>query len=91
VTNQATVSGVTTNIVTRGSTTNFAVGLATGNAGTNSGTITLNYNSVTNGSASSRAGSATNVGSEVIAVTGVGYRLADESVSTTNVNLGRFN
>jgi hypothetical protein len=90
VTNQATVSGVTTNAVTRGSTTNFAVGLATGNAGTNNGTITLNYNSVTNGSASPRTGGATNVGSQTIAVTGVGYRLADEALSTTNVNLGNF-
>ncbi|MGA0112141.1 MAG: beta strand repeat-containing protein, partial [Chthoniobacterales bacterium] len=87
--NQATVSGLGTNFLARGATTNFTAGLSTANAGTNSGVITLNYSSVTNGSASTR-GAATNIGSQTVAVTGVGYRLADDAVSTTDVDLGKF-
>ena len=87
--NQATVSGLRTNFLARGATTNFTAGLSTANAGTNSGVITLNYSSVTNGSASTR-GAATNIGSQTVAVTGVGYRLADDAVSTTDVDLGKF-
>lgn len=88
-TNAATVAGLSTNFLAATNTTNFNVGLSTVNVGTNSGTVTLNYGSVTNGSASTR-GAATNIGSQSIAVTGVGYRLADDAVNTTNVNLGNF-
>lgn len=88
--NAATVTGLSTDLLARAATTNFSVGLSTANVGTNSGTVSLAYTSLTNGTASSRAGGATNVGSQTIAVTGVGFRMADEELSTTNVNLGRF-
>lgn len=88
--NSATVSGLATNLLARAATTNFTVGLSTSTVGPNSGTVSLAYTSLTNGTASSRAGGATNIGSQVVAVSGVGYRLADEAVSATNVSLGRF-
>ncbi len=89
--NAATVSGVTTNAIAQGQTNSFNVGLATTNVGTNTGTVTLNYQSATNGTAiSNRATWPTNIGSQTVAVSGVGYRLADDAVSTTNVNLGNF-
>jgi fibronectin-binding autotransporter adhesin len=88
--NSATVSGLTTNLLAGAATTNFTVGLSTGNVGSNSGTVSLAYTSLTNGTASSRTGGPTNIGSQAIAVSGVGYRLAQDAVSTTNVSLGRF-
>ncbi len=88
--NAATVSSLNTNLVAQGITTNFTVGLSTASVGTNSGTVSLAYSSLTNGTASTRTGGATNVGSQSIAVTGVGYRLATNAVSTTNVNLGNY-
>ena len=88
--NVATVSGLGTNLMARAITTNYTVGMTTANAGTNTGTINLAFNSLTNGTASPRTGGPTNVGAQVITVTGVGYRLADDAVSTTNLNLGRF-
>ncbi len=88
--NAAVVSGLSTNLLAQASTTNFTVGLSSASVGANIGTVALNYSSLTNGTASSRAGGPTNVGSEFIAVTGVGYRMAEEAVSSTNINLGRF-
>lgn len=93
-TNAATISGLGTNSLPVSGTTNFNVGLDSANVGTNSGAVTLTYNSVSNGTASVRPASlGTNpvgVGSQEITVTGVGYRLAEEALSATNVNLGRF-
>lgn len=88
--NAATVANLSTNLVARAGVTNFTVGLSTVNAGTNSGKVALSYSSLTNGTASPRTGGATNVGSQVVDITGVGYRLATDAVSTTNVNLGNF-
>ncbi|MBU3664260.1 MAG: choice-of-anchor D domain-containing protein [Chthoniobacterales bacterium] len=93
-TNSATVSGLSTNPVSVSQTTNFTVGMSSANVGSNSGVISLTYNSVSNGTASTRPASlGTNpvgVGSQQITVSGVGYRLATDSVSTTNVALGNF-
>jgi autotransporter-associated beta strand protein len=93
-TNAATVAGLSTNLLAVGQTTNFTVGLSSAAAGPNSGLVTLLYNSVSNGTASVRPASlGTNpvgVGAQEIAVSGVGYRLADDAVSTTNVDLGNF-
>lgn len=89
--NSATVSGVTTNAIAQGQTDPFTVGLITTNVGTNTGTVRLSYQSATNGTAiSNRATWPTNIGSQTVTVSGVGFRLADDAVSTTNVNLGRF-
>lgn len=88
--NAATVTGLGTNALQATNATNFTVGLSTANVGTNIGSVTLNYNSVTNGSASTRTGGPTNIGSQTINVSGVGFRLADDAVSTTNLDLGRF-
>lgn len=86
----ASVAGLSTNLISQGATTNFNVGLSSASVGTNSGSVQLNYTSVTNGTASSRSGGPTNIGSQTINVSGVGYRVASDAVSSTNVNLGRF-
>lgn len=85
----ASVSGVSTsNLIAVTGNTNFTVGLTINQAGTNSGTVALNYTSLTNGTASARTGGATNVGSNSVNVSAVGYRMAQAGFASTNVNLG---
>jgi len=87
-TSGATVTNIPGGLINAGGSTDVTVGLGTANAGTNNGTVTLGFNS--SGTNGTSGFGATNIGSQVVNVTGVGYRLAADALSTTNVNLGNF-
>jgi hypothetical protein len=71
--------------------TNFTVGLDNSIVGNNSGQVRLDYSSFTNGTASVRSpGSPTNIGSQVIGLQGVGYRIATVGMSATNHDFGNY-
>ena len=80
--------GTLPGLIDPGSSTSVLVGLSgTAVAGPNSGTVTLNLKS--NGTGTSGLSSAS-VGSQGIEVTAHGYRLATQSFSATDVDLGKF-
>ena len=88
---QASLTGLSTNLLADTAYTNFIVGLNSAVVGTNTGSILLNFSSYTNGTAAVRTpGGPSNIASQVIGVSGVGYNLAQASVATTNVDLGRI-
>lgn len=85
----ATASVPAFSFLNQGQSTNMTVGMSSATAGIRSGTVTLGFNSVKGDSASTTTG-ATAVGSQTINVSGVGYRAAVASFSTTTVDLGNF-
>lgn len=71
-TGAASVSNVPTSFTVRGNSSNVTLGVAN-QAGLQTGTVQLNFNSVTDGSSSTRTGGPQSVGSRTITVTGTGY------------------
>ena len=87
---QANISGLTSSYINQGASSSFNVGLNTASVGAQSGTVALALNSVVGASASARTGGALSVGSQDIAVSGVGYRPAAAGFDTTSASLGKF-
>jgi fibronectin-binding autotransporter adhesin len=89
-TGSASIANLTTSFINQGTSSNFNVSMSSSNVGAQSGNISLNFNSVIGSSASTRTGGPASVGSEIIAVSGVGYRTATASLNTENITLGKF-
>lgn len=87
---RATVSGLTTGHVNQGGTSSFAVGFNTANAGVQSGSVALSFNSVKGDSASTRGPTPLAIAGETITVSGTGFRAAVAEVSSEVVSLGKF-
>jgi autotransporter-associated beta strand protein len=88
----ASISGLDNGLLAvNGVQTNFTIGLNNSIVGNNSGQVTLNYSSLTNGTASARSpGTPTNISYQTIGLQGVGYRLATIGLSETNHNFGNY-
>ena len=88
---RATLSGLTTGLLADKTNTSFTVGFTTASVGTNTGSITFSFTSSTNGTAAVRTpGGVTNIATQVLSVSGVGYRLAADGLSATNINFGNY-
>jgi len=91
-TNSTITSTLSSNsLVGVSSSTNFTLSITSPVVvGTNGGTVTLSYSSVTNGSGSQRLGGPSYVGSQTVSLLNVGLEVATPQISPTNVSLGFF-
>lgn len=91
VSSAAQISGLGESPIVQGGTNNLTLGLS-GGTGTVTGTVELNFNSVQQGSASTRSGGPVSVGSRTISLSAFGYTGQSEWTADAegSWNLGQF-